>query len=181
MKLFAVLLGGRASGCHIELHDVVFTVGKSLEETYPLLVNKWFGESNRLHVDSSVELCHVDGYQITIKPHPPINQDNQLYFVNFGGYEQQVFGEMHHVGFYVCSSKKNAIIKAKKELCVGLTQQHCDDNFTIAVDDLIQINKVDHSCVHLEKTNIPAKLDIQSHYRRLDVPAIIEKASLLAS
>ncbi len=56
LKLFAVLLGGRATGCHIELHDVVFIVGNSLEETYPRLVHKWFGHHKRLHVDSSVEL-----------------------------------------------------------------------------------------------------------------------------
>ncbi len=57
MKPFAVLLGGRAVGCHIALHDVVFEIGNSLEETYPILVNKWFGQSYKsLHVDASVEL-----------------------------------------------------------------------------------------------------------------------------
>jgi len=37
-KLFAVYLGVRADRCNIELHDVVFVVGTSIEDTYPL---KW--------------------------------------------------------------------------------------------------------------------------------------------
>ena len=45
-KLFAVLLGGRTQGCHLELHDLVFVVGSSLEESYPRLLTKWFGTSN---------------------------------------------------------------------------------------------------------------------------------------
>lgn len=44
-KLFAVYLGGRADRCNIELHDVVFVVGSSIEETYPLLAKKWFGSA----------------------------------------------------------------------------------------------------------------------------------------
>ena len=34
-KLFAVYLGGRAPKANIELHDVVFVVGESIEQTYP--------------------------------------------------------------------------------------------------------------------------------------------------
>jgi hypothetical protein len=51
-KLFAVYLGGRADRCNIELHDVVFVVGSSIEETYPLLAKKWFGNLHGFHIDS---------------------------------------------------------------------------------------------------------------------------------
>jgi hypothetical protein len=51
LKLFAVYLGGRAAGCMIETHDVVFVVGHSLEETYPQLIKKWFGIPEQLHID----------------------------------------------------------------------------------------------------------------------------------
>ena len=30
-KLFLVVLGGRIDGCHVELHDVRFVVGSSIE------------------------------------------------------------------------------------------------------------------------------------------------------
>ena len=34
MKLFAVYLGGRAKKCNTELHDVVFSYGNKIEDTY---------------------------------------------------------------------------------------------------------------------------------------------------
>ena len=37
LKLFAVYLGGSAPKANIELHDVVFVTGFSLEETYSKL------------------------------------------------------------------------------------------------------------------------------------------------
>ena len=40
-KLYAVYLGGYTKKCNTELHDVVFAVGDTLEETYPQLVEKW--------------------------------------------------------------------------------------------------------------------------------------------
>jgi len=63
-KLFAVYLGGRADGCNIELHDVVFVVGPSIEATYSLLAKKWFGNLQGFHIDSYVELQNIDGYKI---------------------------------------------------------------------------------------------------------------------
>src|SRR5579862_751029 len=59
-KLFAVYLGGRADHCNIELHDVVFVVGATIEETYPLLAKKWFGNLKGFHIDSYVELQNID-------------------------------------------------------------------------------------------------------------------------
>ncbi|MBS0286449.1 MAG: DUF1543 domain-containing protein [Proteobacteria bacterium] len=190
LKLFAVLLGGRAPGCHIELHDVVFIVSPSLEEAYPRLVHKWFGTSKRLHIDSSVELSIVDGHEIILSKEKPDNAENTLYFVNFGGYKPGFFGELHEVGFYVTNAKPLAVAKAKNELCAGSHQQHCDDNLEIAqflnkatalADDVIAIEKVDNYFIHLKPTSKPATLCVESHYRRLDVPEIIEKAKQLGS
>ena len=66
IKLFAVYLGGRADGCNTELHDVVFTCGNKIEDTYLDLLSKWFGNSDRLHIDSWVEIDHVDGYKVSL-------------------------------------------------------------------------------------------------------------------
>jgi hypothetical protein len=43
MQLFLVVLGGRIDGCHIELHDVRFVVGASIDDTLPQLRQQWFG------------------------------------------------------------------------------------------------------------------------------------------
>lgn len=55
-KLFAVYLGGRAARCNTELHDVAFVVGESIEACYERLMDKWFGDPLRLHIDSWIEL-----------------------------------------------------------------------------------------------------------------------------
>ena len=66
MKLFSVFLGGRADKCNTELHDVVFTLGEKIEDTYIDLLGKWFGLSDRLHIDSWVDLNIVEGYKICL-------------------------------------------------------------------------------------------------------------------
>ena len=66
MKLFAVFLGGRADKCNIELHDVVFTCAKNIQSSHIDLLDKWFGNPKRLHIDSWIELKYIDGYKITI-------------------------------------------------------------------------------------------------------------------
>lgn len=80
LKLFAVLLGGRADGCNVELHDVVFVAGPSLEETYPDLISKWFGNKKRLHIDSSIELKYIDGHEVVISEKAP-STDKKIFFV----------------------------------------------------------------------------------------------------
>ncbi len=170
MKLFAVLLGGRAEGCNTELHDVVFVVGNTLEETYPSLVKKWFGITKRLHIDSSIEMTLTDGHEITLSNDKP-NNTNKLFFVNFGGYKPGHFGEQHQIGFYVGQSKSDVLARAKQELCLSLHEPHCDDN--VDIDDVLLINDVDQFHIHLQPTNASSPLEIQSYYRRLDVPEIL--------
>jgi hypothetical protein len=178
LKLFAVLLGGRADGCNTELHDVVFIVGESLESSYPILVNKWFGIHKRLHIDSSVELNYIDGYEVLISVIKPAkNNDNKIFFVNFGAYKQGFFGEIHNSAFYVATSKTEALERAKKELCISLNEPHCDDN--LSVDDIIAIESIDKHYIYLKKSANLSKLHIESYYRRLDVPDIIKDANEL--
>ncbi len=153
-KLFGVYLGGRAPRCHIELHDVVFVVGKSIEDTYPSLKEKWFGDSERLHIDSYIELKYIDGFEIELTKQKPKDEENKLYFVNFGAYTEHLFGEVHQCAFYVNKTKSDATKKALESLCVGMVQPHCDDHLLVDellepklgqfdLDDLIEIDTVD--------------------------------------
>jgi surfactin synthase thioesterase subunit len=79
-RLFAVSLGGRAARCNTELHDVVFAVGDSIEETYEHLMDKWFGDPLRLHLDSWFELRIVDGHHIHLEP----TAESQVFAPNNG-------------------------------------------------------------------------------------------------
>src|SRR5882724_10280083 len=104
-KLFAVYLGGRADGCNIELHDVVFVVGPSIEATYSLLAKKWFGNLQGFHIDSYVELQNIDGYKIELSKEPSKEDSlKKLYFINLGAYKPGEFTEYHQSAFYVADS-----------------------------------------------------------------------------
>ncbi|KTD30674.1 MULTISPECIES: DUF1543 domain-containing protein [Legionella] len=176
LKLFAVLLGGRAEGCNTELHDVVFVVGHSLEETYPKLVKKWFGVPKRLHIDAVIELKYIDGHEIIVSQHKPDASINhkKLFFVNFGGYKPGYFGELHEIKFYVEPTKTAALIRAKQDLGLSLNEPHCDDN--LPIDDLMAIETTDEYFIHLHPSPLPCELKIEAGYTRLDVPEIVEKA-----
>ena len=113
IKLFAVYLGGRADGCNTELHDVVFTCGNKIEDTYLDLLSKWFGNSDRLHIDSWVEIDHVDGYKVSLSSKKNISK-SKLFFINLGGYDRDKFVELHESEFLV-AEKKLLIKKRAKE------------------------------------------------------------------
>lgn len=165
LKLFAVVLGGRADGCNIELHDIVFVIGETLQSTYPKLVSKWFGNQKRLHIDSTIELKYIDGYEVRITQTKPTSS-KKLYFVNFGAYKPNYFGEFHETKFYVGTHKSEILSRAKTELCHSLIEPHCDDN--IAVDDLLMINQIDNYYIDLHPTIKHKPLEIKSVYKRLD-------------
>ena len=161
MKLFAVFLGGRAERCNIELHDVVFTCADEITLSYNDLLNKWFGDVRRLHIDSWVELKYIDGYEIILSKIKP-NQNNSLYFINLGGYDQNKFEELHESKFLVGSNSNSIKKRAKEELLVGYDQVHTDDLYD--VDDCIKISKVSDYYVHLKKTTFTEKLEYNNGY-----------------
>ena len=95
-KLFAVYLGGRAPRCNTELHDVVFVVGTSIEQTYERLIDLWFGSAEGLHLDSWMGLTVVDGHRVALtKTRPATESGKKLYFVNLGAYADGEFTELH--------------------------------------------------------------------------------------
>ncbi len=145
-KLFAVYLGGRAPKCNTELHDVVFVVGTSIEDSYERLMDKWFGDPLRVHIDSWLELEHVDGYRIRLSPAPSQNTE-KLFFINLGAYRPGEFTELHANAFLVAESEQLVKQRAKGELLRGTDSVHTDDLFDI--DDCLNIAEVDGQHVHL--------------------------------
>lgn len=173
LKLFSVVLGGRAEGCNIELHDVVFVVSESIQQAYPALVNKWFGITKRLHIDSYIELTYIDGHEIMISKEKP-KEKKKLFYVNFGAYKKDYFGEIHESKFYVATSKSEVLEKAKQELCQKGIEPHCDDN--VAVDDIIEADKIDQYYLHFTPSK-KNEINIISDYQRLDLPDILNQVS----
>ena len=162
MKLFSVYLGGRANNCNIELHDVVFTIGEKIEDTYIDLLGKWFGLPERLHIDSWVDLNIVEGYKISLSKNKK-KSDRKLYFVNLGAYEKNRFEELHESKFMVDVNKLNVKKRAKELLLVGKQQVHLDDLYD--VDDCIEIKKVSGFYINLEKISNIKNLKFNNGYK----------------
>jgi hypothetical protein len=148
-KLFAVYLGGWAPKCNTELHDVVFVVGPSIEATYEQLMDKWFGDPLRLHIDSWIELQIIDGHRIVLRPTPPA-QAKKLFFINLGAYLPGQFTEVHANAFVVAETERQVKLRAKSELLRGTHSVHTDDLYDI--DDCLEIAEVDGHHIHLEPT-----------------------------
>jgi len=145
-RLFAVCLGGRAPGCKVELHDVAFAVGTSLEDIHPTLLSNWFGAPDGLHVDAWAVLDRVPGFRVELTRDPPAN-DLKLYFVNIGGYVEGEFGERHAWAFYAGDDRGEIKRRARRELLAGKQSVHRDDLH--AIDDFVQIEPGDGWYPHL--------------------------------
>src|SRR5277367_2613533 len=117
-KLLAVYLGGRAAKCNTELHDVVFVVGPSIESTYDQLMDKWFGDPLRLHIDSWLELRIIAGHRIVLQSTPSA-QTNNLFFINPGAYLPGQCTELHANAFIIAEAEKDVKLRAKSELLKG--------------------------------------------------------------
>jgi len=160
-RLFAVYLGGRAPRCNTELHDVVFVAGESIEASYEQLMDKWFGDPLRLHIDSWLELQVVDGRRILLRPHPSA-QGEKLYFINLGAYLPGQFTELHANAFVVAATEAEVKMRAKAELLCGAQAVHTDDLYEI--DDCLEIAEVDGQHIHLEATAEKMLLDPHNGY-----------------
>jgi hypothetical protein len=148
-KLFAVFLGGRVPRCNTELHDVVFVVGDAIGATYEQLMDKWFGDPLRMHLDSWVELRIVDGYGISLS-RAPSAPGKKLYFINLGAYLPGQFTELHANAFVVAGDEREVKSRAKRDLLRGTESVHTDDLYDI--DDCLEIAEVDGHHIHLEAT-----------------------------
>ncbi|MBN2751277.1 MAG: DUF1543 domain-containing protein [Rhodospirillaceae bacterium] len=127
MTLFAVCLGGRAPKGHTELHDTVFVVGEDITATYDQLLSQWFGQPQRLHIDSWIAVTHADGYRVSLSEAVP-TEDQKLFFVNLGAYADGCFAEIHASGFFVAASADAAKARAKEQLFQNWPSDvHTDD------------------------------------------------------
>lgn len=136
MYLFIIYIGGKHKDSLIELHDIRFVIADSIEATYDTLRNSWWGVPNSLHLDCWGILKTIDGYDIEIKNFPSAN-DNQLYFVNLGGYDSLQFTELHKNFCIIATNEADAKQKAK------MTISHWESphkDYIHTIDEILNIN-----------------------------------------
>ena len=163
-NLYLVVLGGRTANSHVELHDVRWVIGASIEDTIPSLRQQWFGLLSGLHIDSYTAIQHVDGYAIELVKRQEVcweqrqtsaNQaSNQLWFINLGGYDQDSLQELHQFGLVVAPSKQAAKARARRRWLSSAVQVHKDDLHSIEyfgeVDDCLPIFNIEDWQIQLK-------------------------------
>lgn len=165
LKLYAVVLGGEAAKSNIELHDVVFAVGKNIEDCYFQLLDKWFGLPEKMHIDSYMILNVVDGYQVNLDKEKSKDRDKKLYFINLGAYKEGDFMEHHASTFLVGKLATDIKKRAKEKLLKGYDEVHKDDLYE--VDDMIAIEELEGYHVHLTPTDETENLKPTNGYHVL--------------
>ena len=146
LSLFIVVLGGRSLKSNIEIHDVRWVIGESIEDTFPELREQWLGKINGLHIDSYKCIKYVDGYEIVLSKSnknsliSPRIEDLSLWFINLGGYNPKKMYEEHEFNLIVAKKAIDAKKKAKRNWTSTLKNKHNDDysgiNYLEQVDDL---------------------------------------------
>ncbi len=133
MNLYLVVLGGRIRGGHVEVHDVRWVVGQTIEETIPQLRSEWIGSAKGLHIDSYKLIRFINGYQIKVVTTDEVarNQVNKLWFINLGGYKIGEMLEQHHLELVVAPSIQAAKKRALSRWPESMKQIHKDDHAAI--------------------------------------------------
>ena len=154
LSLFIVVLGGRSLKSNIEIHDVRWVLGESLEDTFPELRQQWLGKINGLHIDSYKRIKYVDGYKIEVSQSNRNNsikskkEEESLWFINLGGYNPKKMYEEHEFTLVVAKKAIEAKKKARKNWVSNLKKIHNDDfsgiNNLVKVDDIHSIKKINN-------------------------------------
>lgn len=146
-NLYMIGIGGKTDESNIEVHDIQFLVGDSIETTHSSLRKNWYGTDKSLHMDSYLTLKGVEGYEIIVKEEENVSGES-LYCVTFGGYQADVFQEIHCYEMVVATFDKEAKSIALNQVKSNLKNLH--------VDNVVEISRALTGSLydlHFEKSN----------------------------
>lgn len=149
-KLFMVLLGCTPKGRYTEQHDVFFGIGKDLKSMVPDMIDFWPEAKGKIHIDAWQEVTQVGNFEVKIVAQQDKTElcSERIFFLNLGGYQKNVFEELHYKFLLAVSSKAEAIKAAKqtdfyKQMSFGKAGlSHIDDHYGVDVDDVFDIEDV---------------------------------------
>ena len=95
MKLFMFYVGGSCGNSNVELHDVRFSIGETLEDCHDDLRQQWWGDAESLHLDCWGAVEQADGFDVELTREIAPGSTDRLFFVNLGGYDPREFSELH--------------------------------------------------------------------------------------
>lgn len=144
MKLFYIVLGATPKGRNTEQHDVFFGIAKNVKDLKNAIHQFWPEAEGKIHMDAYMHVKFIDGFEIKISDKLDQKKENNLYFLNLGGYKADVFQELHHQMLVVGQSLSQAIKKAKltefyKEMDIKNGPSHIDDQYGVDIDDAAKV------------------------------------------
>ncbi|SEN03048.1 protein of unknown function [Chryseobacterium taichungense] len=113
MKLFYIILGATPPGRNIEQHDVFFGIAENLKDLVEDMKDFWKEAKGKIHIDCYQEVKFVDGYEVKIVERGSETSEEQLYFLNLGGYKRGFFEEFHEQHLVVANSMGDAVKKQR--------------------------------------------------------------------
>lgn len=180
MQLFMLKIGARPQGRLIEQHDVMFVIANSLSEVIPVVNQQWAEVKNKWHLDAWRAVNRVGDFHIQLTEKASLadnsTDNNQLYFVNLGGYLPNQFEEFHYKTLVVSESISKATAQVKKgdfyrdytfnnvnPNISGVATSHVDDKHLLDIDDIHSVAELLPNSFNLhirplseqEKTELP--------------------------
>ena len=148
LKLYMIMLGCRPEGRFTEQHDIFFGIGENLKSLLPKMKAFWPEAKGKIHIDVWREVTCVDNFSIEIvSKSENFEQENQLFFINLGGYKENEFEEFHYKILSVAATLGEASKKSKetsfyKHCGFKGATSHIDDKFGVDVDDIYNIKEI---------------------------------------
>lgn len=170
--LFMIMVGGHTPTSNLEVHDMRFATGQTIEDTYETLQSEWWGDPDTLHLDVWAKVTCIDGFDVTLRTEP-YKGEEKLFFVNLGGYDPAQFDELHKNVLIVAKSEalaKNAARESVKHWSVP----HKDTSFEI--EKILPLTDIGGLHVHLEKSTAPVPFSFEWGYTPISKKALAKKA-----
>lgn len=147
LKLFYIILGATPKGRNIEQHDVFFGIAENLKDLVPDMKEFWKEAEGKIHLDCYQEVKFADGYEVKIMEKSERNSDEQLYFINLGGYKKGFFEEFHEQHLMVGTSMGDIVKKAKatkfyETMGFEGAVSHIDDKHGVDIDDIFNVTDI---------------------------------------
>ena len=147
MKLFYIILGCTPKGRNIEQHDVFFGIAETLKDLVPAMKNFWPEAEGKIHIDCYQEVKFADGYKVKIVDKKFESNENQLFFINLGGYKPGFFEEFHEQHLMVGKSMGDVVKRVKKTefyKTMGFENavSHIDDKHGVDIDDIFAVSDI---------------------------------------
>lgn len=144
-RLYMLLIGCLPANRNVEQHDVFFGIGESIKEVVEQAIAFWPEAGDSLHIDAWRQVNNVDGYGVEVIDYKAWQDEQQLYFINLGGYKPNEFEEFHYKMLTVATDKNEALKTAKQSAFFkhsGTTSAHIDEKYGIDVDNMYSIKDI---------------------------------------